>query len=1715
MVATFSTLLAKPGDVDLADPAPVPVTMGIRISVPGWHGPLCFALQRILARPPLEAHLFRRVLAHAARYGFELSEAARNQPVTRDRQVDQYPLATFAFAMPTHPQPIETTLAWLILEAHLSRTHDQLAVSLSRILRGLVHAKKAKLWDTVAECNGPSQLLATMARLGKRDTALGITGHRTFDALWRDELHAFCVSILRKVAPLEESAQPVGPPVDRPGALTESPLDPAGGDPDEGPYRPSTPVSPDDVIHRKRRRRAIDWSTFMCRQSAPDLLRPADGAIPEDAREWAWRLAVQRGDQALVSGDLHEAEYQLAAVLSIEAGLSSKEALKVGFGSTTIEKVPVIDLAACALRRAEVLPPNYFIPNEKDDRWLPTGGDTIFPLSANCCALARRLLDLRAARDGARAHSCLLSEPVEHGRLHAAAPSDYRLFLAIRVARAIGIDGAQRAFGDTFGMSTAPMFYGAYRARDLALEVASANGFAHPQPATGPWLQAADHWVGSRVRPRQAPYGQVWDYLKGEPKRPRGRPSSSQITRDWRHWRDRLAIHFLLATGHRPTKSFSSITLHDFLPQYALAVVSDKVADPAHTARLVCTGRRFVGELEGFVTELRRIQRSEGCPYASSLASEILSGVKPVFSIPVAGEAEPLDIRQLLESLDPLWGDRPNLHRHGLCQFLISEKVDPELRYFQMGWLVHAHHATSDSAPFPPIRLGVELADVVDQWLDFCGWRGGSLPKRPDASIPVGALVDWGKRRVDHAEGVNAAISDLSAQVKDQGRALEADVWDRIKKTSEQVLADFNADGTVDKPFFAPRDGASATPEAPLGIGESQVLALLAPFELPNESAATRYVAAKLLHRALLRTAKKNGVRVYLPEVQSLSQHQVPSPFLPGMGLALAQADELQAALVRSLTGLPDKTGAVAAAELAAITVWSVVLHTTCRDAREAVLVLKAAGDAWHSDSKPWLVRIPFGDGHVVFTGDQAALMGRLLACSDREGALETLSKNNFSYLGTFLKRAVPHLCPHDAAAADIVRSFVETANVAKVVTLNGADRLVLGRIVQPVTVTAERAASVEDDITIAGEPLPDRRHKESAADPPPSARNASRRTSRDLAKVMRAFDPDYSGEIHGTPAEPPAERRRQLRPLLDDALTTAGAKPTPVRLILEYAWHLLVRGGPRSSGGQAISTIWKTYHHIEPVLRDFAPDESLEDLDSVGLTALCRQACRSSRRKSSRDVLDSLREFFRYVARHYRIAAPDWATLYRAYGVPCVGGDPAVISDKEAADIVSRLFAEVRALEGSDPDPAERRYREVRFIAALLAEASAARPRSIHGLTLADIHFGDTGEFIRLRSRGRFASIKTSTAAGYVSLDGPIWEQYASWFVSWFSRACAGLAGADLDAIPLFQIPGEPIGVRYDIKSVFGPIGALVRWRTQQPRGRTYWFRKRRIRERHHAVLASPQPRAHELARAMRLDGQALLMTPISWYLSEPSAYSTRDVSRHAISGRASAAAVTGLGARQVDGAARASSSSDVSRIAKLLRLGPAGLVASTLGACPELPHYGGDLSWSSVDRILRDLAHGYEVDSIAARLFIQPEQVRSVSDASRALIARLGRPIGIGASELAPARRTTSAADWYRLLNARDERLLSVAQDWISVVSPETFNVGCSLFDARAAESLQALAVETHGQVVSEGPDRLGRMVVRFMNATGKGQYGAWQTVRWVLAVVWIADHRTRHRA
>ena len=320
------------GPVSLKKLISLPCTMRLPIALPAWQGPLCQGLRNVLANAPGEAHLFPCVLAHSARYGNDLVERAFDNPLGRDLSTEEFPLATFLLSLRERPMHrIAWTLSWLVLEAHLSGGRERMVLELTEAIRGL--RGDSKLNETLGDCTGPSLLLAKMLRLRSQDSDLGITGHKSFDALWKSELEAYCHSLFahdERGAPGPDAL--VDSPLHLPGPLTEAPIDQLGDDPDEGPYCIGSSVDVEQVIRGSKLRSAMDWSAYMSRQSSPDLLRPQENVLPAELRQRAWELALTRAQVALRAKDVLGAELSILEVLAIEVGLSTREALRTGFG---------------------------------------------------------------------------------------------------------------------------------------------------------------------------------------------------------------------------------------------------------------------------------------------------------------------------------------------------------------------------------------------------------------------------------------------------------------------------------------------------------------------------------------------------------------------------------------------------------------------------------------------------------------------------------------------------------------------------------------------------------------------------------------------------------------------------------------------------------------------------------------------------------------------------------------------------------------------------------------------------------------------------------------------------------------------------------------------------------------------------------------------------------------------------------------------------------------------------------------------------------------------------------------------------------------------------------------------------------------------------------------------------------------------------------------
>lgn len=1710
-----------------------PSIAGFRVPSTPWQGAVAHSLARLLSRPPRGAHNFRQVLGFGALHGERLSANATSAKPKFEGYAKSYPLPC-TFLQLRLDAPIVRTLGWLLLELHLEGVHFDAVMGLAANLRGLADEKPDhRLANTIWECDGLSHLVRKMDFLAAQSTAPGvITGLSTFDASWRKELRGICLRLLGHSMPAEwdEEGDSDFPsePLGDPATSLPDPLDDEDTEELAGtPYVSLTPSSSADTANKAHEERCIAWAETLHRRSSPEVHRSPDSILPTPLLKAEREKLISVGVQAIARADVRNAEHCLLHLLALEAGLTDAEARGAVLARVTFGGVVAVDIRNRCLRRPEVRPAAAFDPKGSKAGWLATGGDALSPLSNQTLGLAAGLLRLRSRQarrtgtatshllvadsDGAIAHP--VREAIRVTRSIAALTAGaYRLRLAAALTEILGSDAAQIAFGDSFGLSTAPTYYASFIAADIAGALAQSSG-----SITGVNLPHArcivsgKHALGSRVRPVVLPFKEAWQSVGVSLLPRRGRPSEADALVRWRAQRDSLAVQLMLATGCRPTKALARIRIDDFIPGAALVVLQDKATDPAHLTRLACTGYHFVGSLRNFLDTIRRASRDVSRPEARALAKRILAGEANLFDIPGAkGAPEPLDLSELRSRLPEIWRIRPNLHRHALCHDLIAAGIDPELRFFQMGWLIAGAHATSDESPRSPIELGVELAPMIDAWMLRAGWCE-TVEARELGDGAVEDSKDWVAVAAKHHRTGEAAFKKLRSDLRERRAEVRPRVHAKLAERMAELLPAFE--------FTTRKSGIRLTLRPGLNIDEPPMVdkevvdRVLESFSRPLEL----YVARWELSRTLIAGNKARLCRAQIPRVQSLALSTLPSPVAIGSGAAIAE-------VVRFRNAITDAAGRMQGddndfrAQLARLAVWAVASFTPYRRLPDAVAIVRGATQAQQSRCEPWLLRVPMGSGHACLSGSPALLLSRLLRT---EGGLDVLA--NLSDTTESLGETVLDLIPETSAkrnttvCADAALRMEAALRIAGELELSGPARLVMRGTVTPVTVTATRAATAADGMsmesTLSAMTTVEDDDEELDVMPKLARPNPAHRPTSQIRDLMQMFDPDYSGLVGDKPVALGAGKKRQLRPLVEQRLSDLGPRPTLSMLFLQY---VLYRMSPGSIGGElTLSTIHKIHHRIAPMLAGFTAHLDMGEITPQQLSGVLLAALHRCKRRDRSDVFEELRRFLKFASTACAIAEPDWDMLRHEAGARFVGSDPAIVTNREADRVLDQLARNLEGIDNNMLDPRERRVRELQLIAELVVEATGARPRSVHGLTLGDMHFLSDGDWIHLHSRGRYGSIKTPTSAGFVRLQGHGWSLHAQWVQQWCERVRATYPDTAAEHIPLFQVPGEPLGARYRISEVFGRIGELVRWSTNHAAGRTYWLRKRRIQLRHRAWLSNPSSRTRHVLRALRESGHAGLSSPIASYLADTLTYLDPLQADQPLSADR-ATALSGLTRAAVDqrwrrleaGCTSKQPLTSEKRIGSLLKPPIPDRLVPELALPPAYRPLVAGFTWRAVEAVLAELAEGSNLKDVCEAHGVSTFAAERIENAVSMFQIRSGFALGLARSRLHRPRATPLFVACLGLIDREDQRLSVLVPDWVSLARSWPALNGCALLCPNAINAFRSIAAEFALQM-TEKADVGDPTAFEFCVAGASPHYGAWQSLRWVMAVAWIAEN------
>ena len=1684
----------------------------------GWQRITARYLTRVLATPTADPVAFRWSSAHWLRHRDVLREMARQASTLRSPGLaTSHPiLATIeAYARAESPSAIATLLMRIVFEHHLRGSQPSSAVlATAECLRGVLGGHGV-IERAIGGAATVGELVASMELLREQaDDGAPLTGHRAFDHLWRTDLKTLCERLLVPVPEPDEleGDDEAGQPLDKSQACE---ADGKNADPllAETPVTATKGLSPGEPVPAPRDRKAEADARYLDSQSRAEIFRHPEHILPTAIAQGIWQGACGEARRAIDQGNVRAAEGQIGLLLAIEAGVTEGELRRIGFGASASPSLLALDLAGHALRRPEVRPPDAWEPGSDDESlWRPTGGDLVFPLSADLVALGEALLQMRPGDC-----SLLVSETeptvdrlIRHA-LNQVMPgsqlpvSSFRWRIAAGIAQQLGLDAAQLAFGDEFGSSGAGAYYGRHEVATIAITVwgISRRITGAPESPPSAFVEPA-HAIGSRACPSNP---KPLQHMSAPPERKRGRPNDAALPMEWRKHADHVARHLLLVTAHRPNTALARVTLRDFAPEHCLVILADKESDPAHMTRVASTGRTFVVALAAYVAFLESMTRRITPVGGAQVARAILMGDAPLFrSVSEDGSALDLDVPALILGLPQPWQDKPNLQRHLLNNALVGAGVDPELRYFQLGWMTGQAHATSPVSPYPAIEACSRLAMQLDQALQSLGWPQSSTEVMADAIGPRLPLTDWSavvdKHTSDHARRVRELIALLAER---RGEALEV-VEGALATLIAQEMPGF------EYVEIGPRSKRRIRPiseQSPGVIHQSQVEAVLEHFTQEPHQPIHRHVAAAELARLLADGIRNHRFKAYVPPVQKLLLSSEPSPFPLGAGNCLRQAGDIREGTIE----LARKFGAAAGAtDLVCIAWLAVMSMTRYRAADVALQIVNNARNASASEAQPTWLRVPLDGGHAFVSGGAGLALLRLAGHRTEEPPAVLDRKA----LAAFLRTHLTALCAA-GGTGDPIDLIEQTLRMAARFELSGIARTSMLLESQQATVSSVRAATVVDHLSVreasAPVPLAEQGDDVIAEGDIPDLPNPGNRptTKHATPDILRFLSRDFAGQIDDLPAKPAKQRRPQILAATLARFTAAGSRLSVDAALLSYAVHLLQEGGPRSAGGLKLSSIHTMLGRISRPLLAGDPGGDVRAFDRVRVTTLYLMVVLRAPRRIRARVLGELFQFHKHLAATYGIESPEWPVLRHHAGARSDGVDPGIVGDHELRLAIAVLTGDLElGLAETGMPPVQLRLHECQLVGALLAEASGGRPSSLHGLTLADIYCTDGGDFVHFHASGRFGSIKTATSSGFIPLRGETWQEHRAWFQGWL-HARRESAPGPLYEIPLFQIPQADPGQRYRVADVFGRVGQLLRWATCRESARAYWLRKRGIQRRQRDVRLAAQPTARDAYRAMREGGHVLIDTELQSYLCDPACFDDGGMTLLADLARGSMAALSGLPEKVLDRRWQAvgkASELDVPTRVRLayLAMSPPSTRQEGNDRGPPPPFVAPSrtrgIVW--VGEVLAGLCQRRPKDWILGRTGATNVQLQRAREALSQLSVRTGLDIG-DATGLNPPRATPSATRLMGLLKDWSADLASLSVEWASLARQVPSDAGLPLLEFGYAELLGGVLRPLGFSLIrTEAKD-----LPIYLPTEGDGSqpYGLWPALRWVLAVAWVA--------
>lgn len=449
--------------------------------------------------------------------------------------------------------------------------------------------------------------------------------------------------------------------------------------------------------------------------------------------------------------------------------------------------------------------------------------------------------------------------------------------------------------GDTFGRSTAPLYYYSPRKTSLAsLYRAAVWPMFLAKVPTDDGEDA--HRIGSELLVRddivKDGLAAVQRALHGLSMRHSSRPLELRS-----HFHNALVNYTLtclaMTSTHRPDAALFDLRLDQLDLEGRLAVLQDKRSDAEHFTRIATLSRKTAGQIRSYVSHLASLAGSESSPpllkaYASRA---IRSHVPLFFYIDDQNAVIPASLDRWYRSWPPMWQHLPgNWYRTFFATRMRELGAEPYLVMAHCGHLEASAHPFRDDGALSAVRLSAGLDKALEEFDELVGMRVWGQPSDVIDCLDIREPIrDWNPEIANHLKAIHAAsrinlklIATELRRVREEARNAALKIVDDVSPKLGKLLRQ------AKKRPEELSDNLRKAVTREFGLDQAQVL-----IDLLNTMHPDRPVMAISARIQMGREIKAISLlhHLDLPGIGQpfLSPPSPPSPFLPNGLIALRQ----------------------------------------------------------------------------------------------------------------------------------------------------------------------------------------------------------------------------------------------------------------------------------------------------------------------------------------------------------------------------------------------------------------------------------------------------------------------------------------------------------------------------------------------------------------------------------------------------------------------------------------------------------------------------------------------------------------------------------------------------------------------------------------------------------------------------------------------------------